>query len=171
MNNNLQIKLLTKTAILPTRGSEFAIGLDLHADLFDVDGNPAVIKVDGKPQTVLKSEDQNTASITILPGSRILIPTGIAIALPSKHYGRIAPRSGLAAKHGINVLAGVIDEDYRGQVFAAVHCTSKEQPFTIDHGMRIAQLILERASIIEPIQVDELSQTIRNTGGFGSTGS
>jgi dUTP pyrophosphatase len=85
-------------------------------------------------------------------------------------YGRIAPRSGLASAHGISVLAGVIDADYRGEIGVMLHNTG-EFPVTISHGQRIAQLILEVCLNLPIVEVDSLDETARGAHGFGSTGS
>jgi dUTP pyrophosphatase len=105
----------------------------------------------------------------IPPNDRLAVATGIAIGLPEGTYGRIAPRSGLAFKHGIDVFAGVIDRDYRGQVLAILY-NSGDQPFVIKTGDRIAQLILEVIKTPDVAIVLDIDDTARGTGGFGSTG-
>lgn len=137
----MKIQLLTPEATIPTRGSEKAAGLDLHS-----------------------SED-----CIIEPRERRLVSTGIAVAVPTNSYGRVAPRSGLAVKHGIDVLAGVVDEDYRGEVKVALINLGSE-PFVVNRGDRIAQLVIE--SISRPVieVVESLEETVRGAGGFGSTG-
>ena len=105
----------------------------------------------------------------IPPNGRLAVATGIAIGLPEGTYGRIAPRSGLAFKHGIDVLAGVIDRDYRGQVLAILY-NSGDQPFVIKTGDRIAQLILEVIKTPDVAIVLDIDDTERGSGGFGSTG-
>ena len=102
-------------------------------------------------------------------GGRLAIPTEISIEVPPGHYGRVAPRSGLAMKQGINVGAGVIDADYRGKVAVCLFNHSNDT-FAIKTGDRIAQLILERISTPPVVEVDALEATERGTGGFGSTG-
>jgi dUTP pyrophosphatase len=97
------------------------------------------------------------------------VDTGISIQPPPGCYGRVAPRSGLAAKYGIDVGAGVIDSDYRG-IIRVILFNHNDQPFTINVGDRIAQLILEQALSVPVEQVQELSNTTRNANGFGSTG-
>lgn len=150
----LRVKRLTDTATIPTYGSNGAAGLDLYADL-------------AGRETVLGIE----------PGERMLIKTGISIAIPRGHYARIAPRSGLAFKNGIDVLAGVVDEDYRGEVGVILYNTTQkdrsgayQQPFAINHGDRIAQLIIEKYTPCLPVEVDSLDDTSRGVAGFGSTG-
>jgi len=143
----LRVKRLTPTAKLPTRGSAQAIGLDLYADVTEARG-----------------------AIEIRPGYRALVSTGIAIALPPGYYGRVAPRSGLALKQGIDVMAGVIDEDYRGEIHALLLNTNQWETFWVKPGDRIAQLILERADIMPVVEVDDLDATARGANGYGSTG-
>lgn len=109
----------------------------------------------------------------INPGERKIIDTGIIIECPVDCYARIAPRSGLAVKHGINVLAGVVDSSYRGTIRVVLHNTDKENGLEVAKGDRIAQLIFERVytpDIEEVGSVDMLAGTERGTGGFGSTG-
>jgi dUTP pyrophosphatase len=106
---------------------------------------------------------------TIPPNRRLAVSTGIAIGLPEGTYGRIAPRSGLAFKHGVDVFAGVIDRDYRGQVLAILY-NSGDQPFVIKTGDRIAQLILEVIKTPDVAIVLDIDDTERGSGGFGSTG-
>lgn len=138
---NLRVRRLTHTATLPTRGTAGAVGYDLYA-----------------------SED------CIIPrGARAIVSTGIAMVIPTDCYGRVAPRSGLAAKHGIQVGAGVIDPDYTGEV-KVVLFNHGESDFSILTGDRIAQLILERCETPPVQEVGTLEETDRGAGGFGSTG-
>ncbi len=95
--------------------------------------------------------------------------TGLIVEIPPGWYGRIAPRSGLAARHGVDTLAGVVDPDFRGELKALIVNTG-DAPVNFDAGERIAQLIIERAAICDYIWADELSETERGGGGFGSTG-
>ena len=99
-----------------------------------------------------------------------MVKTGIAIAIPPGYYGRVAPRSGLAVKKGIDVLAGVIDSGYRGEVGVVLQNLSDED-FLFSEGERVAQLILEQCNTISWVDVDELEDSVRSDGGFGSTGS
>ena len=110
-------------------------------------------------------------AITLQPGERRLIPTGLFIALPDGYEAQIRPRSGLAIKHGITVLnsPGTIDADYRGEIKVILVNLSNE-PFTIESGERIAQMIVARYEQIEWESVEELGTTERGAGGFGSTG-
>jgi dUTP pyrophosphatase len=111
------------------------------------------------------------APITIEPMQRVMVPTGLTMALPDGFEAQVRPRSGLAAKNGVTVLntPGTVDADYRGEVKVILINLSNE-PFTIERGMRIAQIIIApyTQAVIE--QVDELNETTRGSGGFGSTG-
>lgn len=140
--DKLKFKKLNEMAYLPTRGSEYSCGLDIYS----------------VEEKILKS------------GERVAIHTGLAVEIPEFHYGRIAPRSGLALKHGIDVLAGVIDSDYRGEIMCLIINFGQED-FIIKIGDRIAQLIVEKISIIEPEWDEFLNSSERNTDGFGSTGT
>jgi dUTP pyrophosphatase len=110
-------------------------------------------------------------SITLEPGSRALVPTGLAIAMPAQLEAQIRPRSGLAFKHGITALnsPGTIDADYRGEIKVLLINHGKEI-FTIQRGERIAQLVFQIVPDIEWVETDNLSDTERGTGGFGHTG-
>lgn len=112
-----------------------------------------------------------TDPITILPGKRTLIPTGIAIALPKGFEAQIRPRSGLAIKNGITLVnsPGTIDADYRGEISVIV-INHGEEPFTVEPNMRIAQMVISAYNRISWQEVDNLEATARGTGGFGSTG-
>lgn len=140
-NFTLQVKQLHPAAQLPLRGSTFAAGADLHC----------------------------VEAFTLQPGERKAVPTGLALAIPSGFYGRVAPRSGWAVKHGIDTLAGIIDADYRGEVLVLL-INLGDHPFTAAAGERIAQLIIERAAPCTYAWTDELNETARGAGGFGSTG-
>ncbi len=163
MSDNLElpIKLLREGAIMPYRGSEDAAGLDLCACV-------------GYAQP-----------LRITPGQRYMIPTGVSVAIPRGYYGRVAGRSGLAAKHGVTILAGVIDSDYRGEIFVLVERNSSnmiklipdspyqpisDAPWVVASGDKIAQLIIEKIGMFNPVGVDELPETNRGANGFGSTG-
>lgn len=141
MNDQLSIKLLNERAQVPRRQSAFSAGYDLHS----------------------------TDEVTIAAGGRAKISTGIAIALPPYTYGRVAPRSSLAYSAGIDVGAGVIDEDYRGEV-CVILFNHGDEPFKVNVGDRIAQLIIHVISTPETVVVDELDWTVRGAAGFGSTG-
>jgi dUTP pyrophosphatase len=109
-------------------------------------------------------------NITIPPLSRALINTGLSLEIPYGFYGRIAPRSGLAVKHGIDVLAGVIDSSYRGPLGIVLYNTDKDKEFVINIGDRIAQIIFEQHWNFKMEEVADLSDTIRSNNGFGSSG-
>ncbi|KAL7438815.1 hypothetical protein ACHAXH_005146, partial [Discostella pseudostelligera] len=141
LNDVLQVKFLSASATLPTRGSPQSAGFDLAS----------------AEQTVVPS------------GGRAVVKTDISIACPEGTYARIAPRSGLAVKHMIDCGAGVVDADYRGNV-GVVLFNFGPHDFEINVGDRIAQLILEQISMAPAVQVEELTETSRGEGGFGSTG-
>jgi dUTP pyrophosphatase len=132
---------------LPEYQSEQAAGFDLHAAV------PA------------------EAPITIAPGERAIIPTGIVIALPAGTEGQVRPRSGLASRHGVTVLnaPGTIDADYRGEV-RVILINLGHDPFTVERGMRIAQLIVAESMRAGFCEVPFIDETTRGVGGFGSTG-
>jgi len=138
----LEIQLLLPEAKVPTKGSAGAAGWDLYA----------------AEDAVIECVDYKT------------VETGVAIALPEGHVGLIWPRSGLAAKHGVDTLAGVIDSDYRGGI-GVVLVNHGWSPFKVETGMRIAQLLVQRVEGDALMAVPELSGTQRDVRGFGSTGS
>ena len=111
------------------------------------------------------------APVVLQPGDRALIPTGIKMALPDGYEAQIRPRSGLAYKHGITVLnsPGTIDADYRGDVGVLLINHGREA-FTVEDGMRVAQMVVAQYSQFEWESVEDLDETVRGTGGFGSTG-
>jgi len=119
----------------------------------------------------LRAAVPDSAPMTLAPGERALVPTGLAMALPAGYEAQIRPRSGLAYKFGITVLntPGTIDADYRGEVKVLLINHGKE-PFTIERGERVAQMVI--APITQPDfkTVEQLSETVRGAGGFGSTG-
>ncbi|KAJ8583026.1 dUTP pyrophosphatase [Rhizopogon salebrosus TDB-379] len=137
----LLVKRLSDKAKVPTRGSASAAGYDLYS------AEKKVIPAHGKA----------------------LVDTQLSIAVPEGTYGRVAPRSGLASKFMIDTGAGVIDADYRGVIFVLLFNLS-DKDFQVEEGDRIAQLILERIYTPEVLEVDELGETLRGTGGWGSTG-
>jgi len=112
------------------------------------------------------------APVTIEPGKRALIPTGLAIGLPPGFEMQVRPRSGLALRHGIVLpnSPGTIDEDYRGEV-QVILLNAGDAPFTVERGMRIAQAVVAPVVRAEWREVESLDDTSRSTGGFGSTGS
>jgi dUTP pyrophosphatase len=142
MTGVLKFLKLHPAAKLPSRGSAAAAGLDL----FSIE------------ETTLEA-----------CGGRATVRTGLSVAIPRGFYGRIAPRSGLAVRHGLDVLAGVIDSDYRGEVLCALVNHGRET-LTLEAGQRVAQLIVEAIITPEPAWADSLDETERGEGGFGSTG-
>ena len=136
------VKRLSPNAILPSRGSEYAAGLDLYSP---------------------------TAGI-VLPQQRLLVPLDISIELPGNTYGHILPRSGLALKHGIHIGAGVIDEDYRGNVGVLLFNLG-DQPYTFFPGDRIAQLVVKSYERVDVVSAVNLEESQRGNGGFGSSGN
>lgn len=111
--------------------------------------------------------------VTLQPGERALVGTGLAIALPIGTVGLIHPRSGLAAKHGLTVVnaPGTVDAEYRGELKVCLLNTDLREPVEITRGMRIAQLVVQRVELVEFAEVDELDDTARGAGGYGSTGT
>ena len=109
--------------------------------------------------------------VTLQPMQRALIPTGLYIEIPEGYEGQVRPRSGLAIKHGITVLntPGTIDADYRGEL-KQILINLSDEPFVINNGDRIAQIVFARCEQAEMVEVEELSETERGAGGFGHTG-
>ena len=138
----IQFKKLSKSALLPTRQTEGAAGFDIHAAIDD--------------------------PVKLVTGRHVIIDTNIAVAIPTNCVGLIKPRSGWAVKNGIDTMAGVVDADYRGEikVILTKH-TSGE--FWVNPNDRIAQLVVV-PFVSASEEVDELQDTIRGEGGFGSTG-
>lgn len=145
MKFDINIKKIKDKAIIPTYGSEYAAGADMYACL--------------------------DAALQIEPGQTVLIHTGIAMEIPAGYVGLVYARSGLASKKGLAPAnkVGVIDADYRGEIMVALH-NHGTQTQSVEPGERIAQLVI--APYITGVfhQVDELSDTVRGDGGFGSTG-
>jgi len=111
-------------------------------------------------------------SVTIAPGHRALVPTGIALAIPPGFAGFVLPRSGLALKHGLSMVntPGLIDAGYRGEIKVLLVNHDPVAPVTIARGDRVAQLVIQTVPRVEMVEVDTLSDTDRGAGGFGSTG-
>jgi len=107
------------------------------------------------------------------PGERAVVPTGIAVAVPEGYAGLVIPRSGLALEHGISLVntPGLIDSGYRGELRVIALNTDRERSFTVEPGMRIAQLIVTPVPEVELVELDELPETVRGAAGFGSSGS
>lgn len=142
----MKIKKVRENAKVPHRATDGSAGLDLCACIDE--------------------------PITLASGDTAVIPTGVAIALPSAEYGAfVFPRSGIAIKHGIGLLnsVGVIDSDYRGEIMVGVINQIKES-YTIEPGERIAQMVIMPVSMMPVTEVAELDDTERGAGGFGSTG-
>lgn len=114
-----------------------------------------------------------TEDISLAPGQRALVGTGIAIALPEGTVGLVHPRSGLAAKHGLSVVntPGTIDAQYRGEIKVCLINHDPENSIDITRGMRIAQLVIQRVELVDFVETTELAETERGTAGYGSTGT
>jgi dUTP pyrophosphatase len=133
---------------LPAHETEYSAGLDLRA--------------------AVEADDP----VVLSPGSRALLPTGLQIALPEGYEAQIRPRSGLAYRHGVTVLnsPGTIDADYRGEVKVLL-INHGEEPFSVERGTRIAQMVVARHARVEWKERNALEETVRGSGGFGSTGA
>ncbi|HIH37542.1 dUTP diphosphatase [Candidatus Woesearchaeota archaeon] len=107
---------------------------------------------------------------TIMPGELVIIKTGLKMEIPEGYFGNIRDRSGLAAKHGLHCLAGVVDSHYRGEVGVVMTNLGKEA-FTVEKNMRIAQMLIQKVEHAALQETDEVSETKRGEGGFGSTGT
>lgn len=141
----INIKRLTETAKLPERGSEYAAGYDLFADV--------------------------EKSVEIKPTETRMIGTGVAMEIPEGYFGGIFARSGLSTKEGLRPAncVGVVDSDYRGEIRVALHNDSETDRY-IFRGQKIAQMVVVPFLSVEFEEVEELNDTVRGTGGFGSTG-
>ena len=139
----LPVKRLLEDATLPTRAYDGDAGLDLAA----------------------------SERVELGPGERASVGTGLTVAIPDGHAGFVQPRSGLAARHGITVLnaPGLVDAGYRGELKVVLLNTDKNEPFVVEPGMRIAQLVVVPVSLAEPREVPELPASERNERGFGSS--
>jgi dUTP pyrophosphatase len=106
------------------------------------------------------------------PGERAVVGTGVAVAIPDGHAGLVVPRSGLAARHGLTIVnaPGLIDSGYRGEVKVVLLNTDAREPFVVEPGMRIAQLVLVEAASVRLVEVEELPESERGAAGFGSSG-
>jgi dUTP pyrophosphatase len=139
------IKKFNHDAKLPTRATEYAAGWDLYACLLGV------------------------SRVPILPGSRLVVTTGLCFEIPEGFEGQIRPRSGLASKEGLVAAFGTIDSDYRGVIGVNLFNHSY-QTVNIEHGQRIAQIVFQPVLKVYLEEVNELSETIRGSNGFGSSG-
>jgi len=110
--------------------------------------------------------------VVLRPGSRALVPTGLAVAIPDGFMGLVTPRSGLATKHGISIVnaPGIVDAGYRGELRVNLLNTDAHEPFVVEAGMRIAQLIVSPVPEVDLVEVDELPESERALRGFGSSG-
>ena len=140
----LRVMRVRDNAVLPTRAHSGDAGLDLTA----------------------------CEAVTIEAGERTAVGTGIAVAIPYDHAGLVVPRSGLALRHGLSIVnaPGVIDTGYRGEVRVILLNTDRDHAFTVEPGMRIAQLLVVPVQTADVVEVDELTETARGDGGFGSSG-
>ena len=111
-------------------------------------------------------------SVDIAPGERVLVGTGIAVALPLGTVGLVHPRSGLGAKHGVSVVntPGTIDADYRGEIKVCLINLDPQAPIDLPRGTRVAQLLVQKVELVDFVEVDELDETVRGASGHGSTG-
>jgi dUTP pyrophosphatase len=136
---------LRPDAVLPTQAYEGDAGLDLAA----------------------------CERVTLPPGGRAVVGTGLAVAIPDGYAGLVVPRSGLAARHGLSKVnsPGVVDSGYRGEVRVVLLNTDRQQPFTVEPGMRIAQLLVVPVPVVRLLEVDELPESERGERGFGSSAS
>jgi dUTP pyrophosphatase len=141
----LQFRRLSPLAVLPQYQTEHAAGLDLHAAIAE--------------------------ELWIAPGEIRLIACGFAMAVPAGYEAQVRPRSGIASRFGISMpnAPGTIDADYRGEVKVPLINLGRE-PFQVEPGMRIAQMVIAPVARCEIEEVEELDETVRNAGGFGSTG-
>jgi dUTP pyrophosphatase len=142
---DLPVTRLRDDAELPSQAYPGDAGLDLHA----------------------------CDEVTLQPGERAVVPTGIAVSIPEGYAGLVTPRSGLAARHGISVVngPGLIDSGYRGELQVILLNTDAGSAFTIEAGMRVAQLVLVPVAAARPVEVTELAGSVRGAGGLGSSGS
>lgn len=146
MKYNVKVKKLTEGAIIPTYGTEFSAGADLYAC--------------------------TDTPIVVNPHQTVMVHTGIAMEIPVGYAGLVYARSGMAAKRNLAPAnkVGVIDSDYRGEIMVALH-NHGEEAQTIENGERIAQLVITPFVTAEFLEADELCETVRGEGGFGSTGT
>ncbi len=146
MTQTVRFQKLDSRAVTPHYGSAAAAGADLYAVA--------------------------EAPLTLQPGQTVLVHTGLAVEIPAGFVGLVCARSGLATKRGLAPAnkVGVIDADYRGEIMVALHNHSG-QPQTVDHGERVAQLVLVPYLTADYVEADSLTDTDRGAGGFGSTGS
>lgn len=148
----MRVQIVNKSSNpLPTYSTEYSAGMDLRANLKDEKGNDEIV--------------------SIAPGERVLIPTGLYLSIPYGYEGQIRPRSGLAVKYGITVLntPGTIDADYRGEIGVCL-INHGNDTFDVHHGDRIAQIVFAQVEQVLLTEVFKLKDTKRGDGGFGHTG-
>ena len=145
MQKQVKLKKLSPDSVIPTYAREWDAGADLYS----------------------------TEAVELYPGEHRLVGTGIAVEVPVGFVGLIHPRSGLAAKHGVTVLntPGTIDAGYRGELKVILINLNKYKPFKVEKGDRIAQFVLQEVAVAEFVEVEELSDSVRQDGGFGSSGA
>ena len=144
MTVRLEIKKVRDSAVVPARAYAGDAGMDLAA----------------------------CERVELAPGARALVPTGLAVAIPDGYAGYVQPRSGLAAKHGISIVntPGLVDSGYRGELLVNLVNHDPAEPFVVEPGMRIAQLVILPVPHVELVEVDELPESERGADGFGSSG-
>ncbi len=141
MKITLKIKKLAEDAEVPFYAHDGDAGLDLYA----------------------------IQDVTVVPGARVMVPTGIAMAIPKGYVGLVWDKSGLSMRNGLKTLGGVIDSGYRGEIMVGIANISNEE-YTIEKGHKVAQLLIQKVEHAEIEEVAELDNTVRGEGGFGSTG-
>jgi dUTP pyrophosphatase len=142
--SELPLRRLDSAAVVPTRAYAGDAGLDLAS----------------------------AEHVVLEPGERAVVSTGLAVAIPEGHAGLVVPRSGLAARHGITIVnaPGLVDSGYRGDVKVVLLNTDKREPFVVEPGMRIAQLVVIAVPELDPVEEDALAETERGARGHGSSG-
>lgn len=154
----IRFKKLHPDAIIPTRANPGDAGLDLYA-VEDVE----------IPASMLYTTISRTEVFDGVKIGQKRIPTGIAVEIPYGYYGKVSSRSGLAFKSGIFGFDGTVDAGYRSEIGVLLYNTT-DRPYHVKKGDRVAQLLIIPCSILEPVEVDELSDSERSTAGFGSSG-
>lgn len=140
---DVTVRLLREDATLPSQAYEGDAGLDLAS----------------------------CESLTLGPGERAIVTTGVAVEIPEGYAGFVQPRSGLAARHGIGIVnsPGLVDSGYRGEIRVVLINTDRHEPFTVEPGMRIAQLVIVPVAAVRLVEVDDLAVSERGARGFGSS--
>jgi dUTP pyrophosphatase len=142
--------------------------LDVHLKMLDPGLEPPSYAHPGDAGADLRARED----LTLQPGERRLVPTGVAIALPFGYVGLVHPRSGLATRHGLTVVnaPGTVDAGYRGEISVTLLNTDRSEPIMLRRGDRIAQLVIQRVETARFLAADALPDSVRGAGGFGSTG-